>query len=91
VVIRRTSRPGDAYRATATVIGGESPIAVENHLLVCEPKDRKLATCKKLMLQLKTDAVNKYLNGRIRCRHLTVQAIEELPLNMRAWPEREFG
>ena len=81
VVIRRTSRPGDAYRATATVINGKNPIAVENHLIVCEPKDRKLATCKKLMLQLKTDAVNEYIDSRIRCRHLTVKAIKEVPLN----------
>jgi hypothetical protein len=87
VVIRRTSRPGDAYRATATVINGKSPIAVENHLIVCEPKDGKLATCKKLMLQLKTDAVNEYINSRIRCRHLTVKAIKEVPLNKRRRPK----
>ena len=84
VVIRRTSRPGDAYRATATVINGKSPIVVENHLIVCEPRDRKLATCKKLMLQLKTDAVNEYINSRIRCRHLTVKSIKEVPINKRA-------
>jgi hypothetical protein len=83
VVIRRTSRPGDAYRATATVINRKSPIAVENHLIVCEPKDGKLATCKRLMLQFKTDAVNEYLNARIRCRHLTVTAIKEVPMNKR--------
>ena len=88
VVIRRTSRPGDVYRATATVINGKSPVAVENHLIVCEPKVGKLATCKKLMLQLKTDEVNKYLNARIRCRHLTVKAIKEVPMNKRAWPKR---
>ena len=88
VVIRRTSRPGDAYRATATVISSKSPIAVENHLIVCEPKDGKLTTCKELMLQLKSDAVNKYLNARIRCRHLTVKAIKEAPMDKRAWPKR---
>lgn len=87
VVIRRTSRPGDAYRATATVINGKSPIAVENHLIVCEPKDGKLENCKKLMLQLKTDAVNEYLNARIRCRHLTVKVIKEVPLNKRNRPK----
>ena len=80
VVIRRTSRPGDVYRATATVIAGRSPVAVENHLIVCEPKDGKLATCKGLMRQLKTDAVNGYLDSRIRCRHLTVSAVAAIPL-----------
>jgi len=79
VVIRRTSRPGDTYRATATVVNGKSPIAVENHLIVCEPKDGKLATCKKLMNQLKTSTVNDFLNKRIRCRHLTVEAAGAIP------------
>jgi len=80
VVIRRTSRPGDSHRASATVINGKSPIAVENHLIVCEPKNGKLISCKKLMLQLKSDVVNRHLDARIRCRHLTVQVIKELPL-----------
>jgi len=79
VVLRRTSRPGDRYRATATVVGGRQAVAVENHLIVCEPKDRKLATCKELMRQLKSKAVNDYLNTRIRCRHLTVRAVESIP------------
>jgi hypothetical protein len=79
VVIRRTSRPGDLYRATATVIAGTQPIAVENHLIVCEPKDSSLAACQKLMTQLKTTAVNEFLNERIRCRHLTVGAVKEIP------------
>jgi len=79
VVIRRTSRPGHPYRATATVIAGKRPVAVENHLIVCEPKNRKLAMCKKLMLQLKTKIANKYLDTRIRCRHLTVGAVEAIP------------
>jgi len=79
VVIRRTSRPGDMYRATATVIAGRSPVVVENHLIVCEPKDSKLATCKDLMRQLKTNVVNGYLDARIRCRHLTVSAVAAIP------------
>jgi hypothetical protein len=79
VVIRRTSSPTDQFRATATVISGKSPIFVENHLIVCEPKDRKLATCKKLIQKLKTEKVNSYLNIRIRCRHLTVDAVSSIP------------
>ncbi len=79
VVIRRTSRPGHPYRATATIIAGKKPVAVENHLIVCEPKDGKLATCKELMRQLKTEIVNSYLNARIRCRHLTTGAVMGIP------------
>ena len=81
VVIRRTSRPEQVHRAIATVIQGKCPVAVENHLIVCEPKDRTLATCKELMKQLQTDAVDEYLNVRIRCRHLTVGAICDVPFN----------
>lgn len=42
VVIRRTSRPGDAHRAVAIVVTGRKPIAVENHLIVCKPKIARL-------------------------------------------------
>jgi hypothetical protein len=79
VAIRRTSRPGDLYRATATIIAGNHAVAVENHLIVCKPKDGKLATCRELMTKLKTTEVNKFLNCRICCRHLTVGAVREIP------------
>lgn len=79
VAIRRTSRPGHPYRATATIIAGKTPVAVENHLIVCTPKDGKLATCRKLMWHLKSETINDCLNQRIRCRHLTVASVRELP------------
>lgn len=79
VAIRRTSRPGHPYRATATIIAGKTPVAVENHLIVCTPKDGKLATCRKLMWHLKSEIINDCLNQRIRCRHLTVASVRELP------------
>ncbi|MGD0090105.1 MAG: hypothetical protein ABSE73_09305 [Planctomycetota bacterium] len=80
VAIRRTSRPGDRYRATATVVSGKRPVAVENHLIVCQPKDGELSSCKELMKRLKTESVNRHLDSRIRCRHLTVGAVESVPL-----------
>lgn len=79
VAIRRTSRPEQHFRAAAAVIGGDQPVFVENHLIVCEPKDGNLATCNELMKQLRTEAVNEFLNARIRCRHLTVTAIRDVP------------
>jgi len=84
VVIRRTSRPGHPYRATATVVGGKEPVAVENHLIVCEPKDRRVKSCRQLMKQLKSVVVNEFLNERIRCRHLTVGAVSEIPITISA-------
>jgi hypothetical protein len=79
VAIRRTSRPGHPYRATATVIAGKAPLAVENHLIVCQPKCKTLKACKKLMGHLKSEEVNRFLDKRIRCRHLTVSAVGEIP------------
>jgi hypothetical protein len=82
VVLRRTSRPGHPYRAAATVILGTKPVAVENHLIVCEPHDKSAETCRALMKQLHTQRVNDFLDQRIRCRHLTVGAVAAIPVKI---------
>jgi hypothetical protein len=82
VVLRRTSRPGHPYRAAATVILGKAPVAVENHLIVCEPRDQSADTCHALMAQLHTQRVNEFLDQRIRCRHLTVGAVAAIPFSL---------
>ncbi len=79
VVVRRTSRPGDRTRATGTIISGKIPVAVENHLMVMQPKDGKLASCKKLLINLHRQETSDWLDNRIRCRHLTVTSLAELP------------
>jgi hypothetical protein len=79
VVVRRTSRPGDKYRAIATVISGAGPVAVENHLLVLSPKNGTLAACKRLATTLRKGATTTWLDARIRCRHLTVGSLREMP------------
>lgn len=81
VVLRRTSRPGHPYRAAATAILGKSPVAVENHLIVCLPHDKSTETCRALMAQLRTQRVNDFLNQRICCRHLTVGSVRDIPFN----------
>lgn len=81
VVLRRTSRPGHPYRAAATLILGKAPVAVENHLIVCEPHDKSADTCRALMEQLHTQRVNDFLDERIRCRHLTVGSVAAIPYN----------
>jgi hypothetical protein len=79
VVIRRTSRESDKYRAIGTLVNIDQSVAIENHLLVLIPKDGKLITCKKLLKVLAMEETNKWLNQRIRCRHLTVSSIKKLP------------
>ncbi len=79
VVVRRTSRPGDKNRAVGTIIKGKEEVAVENHLLVLLPKDRKLKSCKQLLANLKQEKTTQWFDQRIRCRHLTVSAVRECP------------
>ena len=82
VVLRRTSRPGHPYRAAATIILGKTPVVVENHLIVCEPHDKSVRTCRALMGQLHSQRVNEFLDQRIRCRHLTVGAVAAIPIEI---------
>lgn len=79
VVVKRTSRPDDENRAIATIVRGMKPVAVENHLIVLKPKDKTLKTCHSLLENLKDRRTSKWLNQRIRCRHLTVSSLKELP------------
>lgn len=79
VVIGRTSSPTDNSRAKASIIRGDQPIAVENHLLVLRPKKNGLHECRKLVKLLKHDSTNRFMNTRIRCRHLTVLSVKEIP------------
>jgi len=78
VAVRRTSRPGD-NRAVATIILGKRQVAVENHLIVFLPKNNKLSECKNLLRTLKSPKTDQWLNNRIRCRHLTVESLKDLP------------
>lgn len=79
IVVRRTSRPGEK-RAIGTIIAGNRKVAVENHLVVLIPKDGKMARCLELLDQLRKDETDRWLDKRIRCRHLTVGALADLPI-----------
>jgi hypothetical protein len=85
VTVRRTSRPGDGIRAVASVVSLRQPAVVENHLLVLQPKDGRLGSCTRLRDWLRTDKITELLDHRIRCRHLTVGSLRELP----AWAVAE--
>ena len=79
VTIRRTSRPDDGKRAVATVILGDDPVAVENHLIVCLPKNGSTTACRELMRRLRSRKTDDWLNKHLRCRHLTTRLIAGLP------------
>lgn len=83
VVVRRTSRPTastDVPRIIANVVLSDKPVLVENHLLVCQPKNGSVDDCRRLIDQLRSRTATAWLNRRIRCRHLTVAALREVPL-----------
>ncbi len=80
VVVRRTSSPKDRERARATIVLGDAPILVENHLIVLVPHEHTAAACRELAAALRRPQTHTWLNERIRCRHLTVGAVREIPL-----------
>ena len=79
VLVRRTSRPGDKPRASATIVTGKEPIAVENHLIALLPRAGTLAACHAIADVLESPKTTAWLDSRIRCRHLTVSALREIP------------
>jgi hypothetical protein len=78
VLVRRTSRPGEK-RAIATIVTGKRKVAVENHLIVLIPKLKTIDQCTKLLKVLKSHQTDRWLDKRIRCRHLTVGAVKDVP------------
>ena len=79
VLVRRTSRPGDKSRGVGTVVVGSQDVLVENHLIVLKPKDGSIGTCRRAADLLGSKYARQWLDERIRCRHLTVRALRELP------------
>jgi len=79
VAVRRTSSPRDKNRVVATLVVGDSNVAVENHLLVLCPRETSLGLCQALMQALSDERTSEWLGRRIRCRHFTVSSIQDLP------------
>jgi hypothetical protein len=79
VVIGRTSRPGQAPRVNSRIIRDKIDFAVENHLIVLLPKSGKIEECEKLDVLLKSSTTASFLDDFIKCRHLTVAAVRQIP------------
>lgn len=83
VVLRRTSRPsqgGDSKRSGAVLVTGDEAIAVDNHLIVLKSLSGDREACAEAVHDLNSAEVTKWLDERIRCRHLTVGVVRSLPL-----------
>lgn len=81
VVVHRTSSPSDKHRCVGSIVNESQEVAVENHLIVLLPKDDSLGSCRRLLDSLMCPETDEWLNRRIRCRHLTVSAVHDLPLH----------
>lgn len=83
VVVRRTSRPGQGVdgmgRGAGVLVAADEQIAVDNHLIVLSPKPGGRTECPELLSRLAEPRTEKWLDERIRCRHLTVSAMRALP------------
>lgn len=79
ILVNRTSRPGESPRVRARPWTDPGDVAVENHLLIVAPKDGVRVS--DVLKVLGSDATADFLDNRIRCRHLTVRALKEIP-----WP-----
>jgi hypothetical protein len=79
IAVRRTSRPGDPCRAIGTLVLGEIPVAVENHVICLIPHRGERPRCRAALQNLRDPQSTEWLDQRIRCRHLTVGALAELP------------
>ncbi|WP_238879043.1 N-6 DNA methylase [Achromobacter xylosoxidans] len=80
LVVRRTSNPADKDRLITTVVTGENPVAVENHLVVIKPLESSLNVCRRLAAALKDPNVRRWLDMKIRCRHLTTTLLKDIPI-----------
>ncbi|MFD0257655.1 N-6 DNA methylase [Kitasatospora indigofera] len=85
VAIKRTSRPGlgagGSARAAGVVITGTRQVAVDNHIIVARPRSGTEEDCRRLIDILASEETSTWLDGRIRCRHLTVGVVKSIP-----WP-----
>lgn len=79
VIVRRTSSPSDKKRARATLVTYKLEVLVENHLLILKPHNGTINECQSLMRLLEDARTDQWLNNHIRCRHLTVSALSQLP------------
>jgi hypothetical protein len=79
VVLHRTSSPNDNPRCVASIVNDTRKSAVENHLIILKPKKDDLNMCQRLMNVFSSQVTDSFLNQRIRCRHLTVSSINEIP------------
>ncbi|MEV0987132.1 N-6 DNA methylase [Streptomyces sp. NPDC049949] len=89
VLIRRTSRPTipGQTRVSGVLVTGKRSISVDNHLIVAMPRDGAVDSCRDLLEVLACRETTEWLDNRIRCRHLTVGAVRDIPWTVHSLDE----
>lgn len=77
VAIPRTSRPGESPRLRAVAVLGAGLVHVENHVIVVHPHG---GNPQEFAAALRSAAVDRWVDKRIRMRHLPVGILKHLPL-----------
>lgn len=80
VAVQRTSAPSDRRRPVAAIVRGRARVAVENHLIILHPVAGTVTACRSILRVLQRKKTREWLDKRYRCRHLTVEAIREVPV-----------
>lgn len=86
VAIQRTSSPTDTNRPMVSLVDTKGMVAVENHIITLRPKSGGKRACKQLIRVLQDKRTTDWLNLVIRCRHLTVSSIKDIPY----WPRNRY-
>lgn len=81
VAVGRTNRANrsEGPRLRGTVVLAAAPVAVENHLVVLLPKDNSIPACEQIVQVVESKQASDFMDHRLRCRHLTVKALREMP------------
>jgi hypothetical protein len=81
VAVGRTNRSNgsDGPRIRGTIVIANRPVAVENHLITVVPNQHTMVGCREIVKIIESQDASEFLDERLRCRHLTVRAMREVP------------
>ena len=83
ITIKRTSSPSDKVRCAASLIASRELFHLDNHLIIIKAKgDMSLSGYRAIARYLNGKECTRFLNRAIRCRHLTVSIIKQIPIKV---------
>lgn len=81
IIAKRTSSPSDRVRCSASLIATRESFHLENHLIFIKAKeDIDMNRYREITRFLNSQECSCFLNRAIRCRHLTVSTVKQIPI-----------